>query len=325
MAKAGSERHPNIDALKERIARDPLSRAFLQLAEEYRRLGRFKEAIEVCLEGLSRHPTYHTARISLGRTYMEAGDLENARRAFSDVQELQPENHLGGKLLAEVQKKMGDLRGAAETYRAILEQYPNDREVEVLLRQVQGGSSTAPTTPSPATPPLPAPRAVAPAPPDRDPAPDFRVEDLGVAGFPAAGETGASGGPSLSPAAGVAAPVEEDGEDALQTNTLAELYLRQGLIDRAIEVYRGMLRVDPGHLKAARRLDELLTAGIDRRPVEAPGPVRSQDAAASEAPTAMTPPWTAAAPAPARDQRIVRLERWLEGIRTASSKEASTR
>ncbi|PYT10854.1 MAG: hypothetical protein DMF51_17235, partial [Acidobacteria bacterium] len=82
MAKAGSERQSTIESLKERIARDPLSRAFLQLAEEYRRDGRYKDAVEVCLEGLARHPTYHTARISLGRTYMEAGDLENARRAF---------------------------------------------------------------------------------------------------------------------------------------------------------------------------------------------------------------------------------------------------
>jgi len=358
MAKAGSERHPNIDSLKERIARDPLSRAFLQLAEEYRRLGRFKEAVEVCLEGLGRHPTYHTARISLGRTYMEAGDLANARRAFSDVLELQPENHLAGKLLAEVQKKTGDLTGAAETYRAILGQYPNDREVEALLRQVLGGS-TAPPAPSaaamppagsrvapampaaPAAPrsatPVPAVQAppaavvaprtpvsnsippMAPAPPARDPAPDFRVEDLGGAGFPVAGETVAPGGPLSAPALGAASFEEKDGEDALQTNTLAELYLRQGLVDRAIEVYRGMLRVDPGHLKAARRLNELLAAGVDRQ--AAPVVARVPD---ERPPATMTPPRTTAA-APARDQRIVRLERWLEGIRAVSSKEASTR
>src|SRR5467141_518208 len=109
MTKPATQRNPAIESLRERIARDPLSRAFLQLAEEYRKEGRYKEAVEVCLERLARHPTYHTARISLGRTYMEAGDLQNARRAFSDVLELQPENHLAGKLLAEVQKKTGDL------------------------------------------------------------------------------------------------------------------------------------------------------------------------------------------------------------------------
>src|SRR2546428_7137945 len=374
MGKAGSERQTIIESLKQRIARDPLSRAFLQLAEEYRREGRYKEAVEVCLEGLARHPTYHTARISLGRTYVEAGDLGNARRAFSDVLELQPENHLAGKLLAEVQKKMGNLAGAAETYRAILGQYPNDKEVESLLRQVLGGSSAPPPSPAAATPPASrvaptspvaprpaAPAAVAggprttiprnaarvgPAPRPGDPSPDFHAGDLDVAGFSVAGEmVAAPDDPSAQPDAGDAAPESGDGDDALQTNTLGELYLRQGLVDRAIEVYRGMLRVDPGNQKAARRLSELLAAGADRHPAapagrhapdDRPPPVPAPGAlptptSGGPGPAAMTRPLppsalsTAPPSAPARDQRIIRLERWLEGIRTAAVRESDPR
>ncbi|HYS77700.1 MAG TPA: tetratricopeptide repeat protein [Candidatus Dormibacteraeota bacterium] len=364
MAKAGSERQSTIESLKERIARDPLSRAFLQLAEEYRRDGRYKEAVEVCLEGLARHPTYHTARISLGRTYMEAGDLENARRAFSDVLELQPENHLAGKLLAEVQKKMGDVRGAARTYQAILGQYPHDKEVESLLRQVQGGpSATSPPAAAvgPPAPPAPAPPSSAPVtrtsvlvPPvnervgpalrQRDPAPEFRAEDLGGAGFAVAGEmVAAPGGPSPAPGNG-APEAEEADDDALQTNTLAELYLRQGLVDRAIEVYRGMLRVDPGNHKAARRLSELLstcgggpagaTAGghaTEGRhgPGPASGVVPAPASTVAEPAVTMQSmrPATAGAPQPAspRDRRVLRLERWLEGIRAAAAREAGPR
>src|SRR5881296_1700643 len=158
MAKPGSQRNPTIESLKDRIARDPFSRAFLQLAEEYRREGRFQEAIDVCLEGLGRHPTYHTARISLGKTYMEAGDMDNARRAFSEVLELQPENHMAAKLLAEIQTKAGDSTGAAATYLAILRYYPGDREVAALLRQAQGQRVEQGATPvetSPARVPLP--------------------------------------------------------------------------------------------------------------------------------------------------------------------------
>ncbi|MGH9797509.1 MAG: tetratricopeptide repeat protein, partial [Candidatus Polarisedimenticolia bacterium] len=130
MAKQSEKKNPLIESLKERMGRDPLSRAFLQLAEAYRKEGNYEEAVRVCLEGLERHPTYHTARISLGRTYLEAGNLEAAGRALSDVLELAPENHLAGKLLAEVQRKMGNPSGAAETYRTILRHYPGDREVE---------------------------------------------------------------------------------------------------------------------------------------------------------------------------------------------------
>jgi FimV-like protein len=91
MAKPTPKPTASIEALKQRIARDPLSRAFLQLAEEYRRSGQFEEAIRVCQEGLARHPAYHTARISLGRTYLESGDLENARKTLADVLELAPD------------------------------------------------------------------------------------------------------------------------------------------------------------------------------------------------------------------------------------------
>src|SRR5882762_1706099 len=147
MTKPATQRNPAIESLKDRIARDPLSRAFLQLAEEYRKEGRYQEAIDVCLDGLQRHPAYHTARISLGRTYLEAGDLENARRTFVEVLELQPENHLAAKLLAEIQKKMGDPAGAAATYRAILGYYPTDREVATLLDETlrQGAVSIPPS------------------------------------------------------------------------------------------------------------------------------------------------------------------------------------
>jgi tetratricopeptide (TPR) repeat protein len=282
MTRAGSQDSATIESLKGRISRDPLSRAFLQLAEEYRRLGRYQDAVQVCLDGLARHPTYHTARISLGRTYMEAGNLEAAGRALSEVLELAPENHLAGKLLAEVQRKIGDLTGAAETYRAILRYYPADREVAALLQDLQKVRPTAPKV--------------------LEPTLEYRSEDLPVAA-PKGDRR-----PAVTTAAPVretkpqAAPEEarppEDG-DAMQTNTLAELYLRQGLVDRAVEVYRAMLRVDPGNAKARRRLQELAPESV-----AAPAP----------------PPTT-----PSETQGIDRLERWLRSIKAGRGPEASPR
>jgi hypothetical protein len=43
----------------------------------------------------------------------------------------------------------------------------------------------------------------------------------------------------------------------LATSTLAELYYRQGLVDRATEVYRQLLGEEPGNEKARARLAEL--------------------------------------------------------------------
>ena len=360
MARPGSERQASIESLKERIARDPLSRAFLQLAEEYRKEGRYQEAVKVCLEGLERHPTYHTARISLGRTHMEAGNLVEAKRAFSEVLELQPENHLAGKLLAEVQKKTADRAGAAETYRTILRYYPGDREVESLLAEALGGPAAEPTpapartaaapiaaapptlpraAPAPAAPPtpprvapapaaafpmpsarsasVPAPPAPAPLAPARpaDPAVDFQAGDLDGAGESPAG-------PWRTPPPGV---FEDDdaglGDDALHTNTLAELYLRQGLVDKAIDVYRSMLRVDPDNQKAARRLADLVPGS----PPPA-GPAPAQPAPLIVKPVPATPPPHPAVPVPrVKDDRIDRLERWLDRMRAGGAREANPR
>ena len=55
---------PRIDELREKVARDPSSRVFLQLAEEYRKAGKFEEAVEVCQEGLKHHPNYTSARVT---------------------------------------------------------------------------------------------------------------------------------------------------------------------------------------------------------------------------------------------------------------------
>ncbi len=301
-----------IESLKERLAKDPLSRAFLQLAEEYRKLGRFDEATEVCLQGLQRHPAYLPARIALGRTYLEAGNLDLAHQTLADVHRTMPENHLAGKLLAEVQRRMGRPREAADTYRAMLRHSPGDREVEALLsdlqeppeprasRETNAVQEARPTAPPAASAALdPAldyrpgdidPTAGAgsvttgtgasarPVPERRaTPAPEPSVDDLPTArvrvepvSTPSGDQEKEAGGhpwpaSEASPAPGRGPEADEE-PDALQTNTLAELYLRQGLVQRALEVYRAMLRLDPANERLRRRLEELEPGGARPEP-----------------------------------------------------------
>ncbi|MGH9349389.1 MAG: tetratricopeptide repeat protein, partial [Vicinamibacterales bacterium] len=63
--------NPRIEELRGRVQKDPASIAFAQLAEEYRRAGDFEEAARVCRAGLERHPSYLSARVTLGRTLIE--------------------------------------------------------------------------------------------------------------------------------------------------------------------------------------------------------------------------------------------------------------
>jgi len=274
----------------ERMPKDP--RAFLQLAEQHRRNGRLKEAIAVCLEGLGRHPSLDAARITLGRAYLESDQPEIARGTLEEVFGRLPEHHLAGKLLAEAQQRLGDLAAAEATCRSLLGHYPRDREIEALLESVT--HRDAPAGPAAAGPAAGPALGSAAAPSAADPEPEYTPEDV---------ELKSTTGPTaVHPAMTAPAASRSPAGDALQTSTLADLYLRQGLVDRAIEVYRAMLRVDPGNQRARQRLAEIESGG-------APAAPAVMNAAAS----------TAASPNDARRQATARLEEWLDTIRRAST------
>ena len=96
-----------IDELRRRVEVDPTSIVFAALAEEYRRAGRFDEAIETCRAGLERHPAYLSARVTLGRALIEKGDLEEARTHLEQVVRQAPENLAAIRSLADLHHRRG--------------------------------------------------------------------------------------------------------------------------------------------------------------------------------------------------------------------------
>ena len=99
---------PRIEELKRRVQSDPASIAFAALAEEYRRAGRFDEAIETCTTGLVRHPSYLSAHVTLGRALIEVGRLPEARTELEYVLKLAPENLAAIRGLAEIHHRIGE-------------------------------------------------------------------------------------------------------------------------------------------------------------------------------------------------------------------------
>lgn len=86
---------------------DPASIAFAALAEEYRRQGRHEEAIQTCRAGLQRHPSYLSARVTLGRALIEVGDYEAAREELETVLRSAPENLAAIRGLALIHERLG--------------------------------------------------------------------------------------------------------------------------------------------------------------------------------------------------------------------------
>ena len=102
--------NPRIEELRRRIELDPASIAFAALAEEYRRGGFFDEAIATCEAGLKRHPSYLSARVTLGRALIEVGRHDEAREHLEFVVRAAPENLAAIRGLAEIHNRQRDIQ-----------------------------------------------------------------------------------------------------------------------------------------------------------------------------------------------------------------------
>jgi tetratricopeptide (TPR) repeat protein len=94
--------------LRRRVELDPMSIAFAALAEEYRRSGRPEEAVAVCRAGLTRHPAYLSARVTLGRALLDLQHLDAAEAELRQVLALAPENLAARRAMGELQQRRAE-------------------------------------------------------------------------------------------------------------------------------------------------------------------------------------------------------------------------
>src|SRR4051794_10916339 len=116
--------------LRRRVQEDPSSIAFAQLAEEYRRGGQLQEAVDVCRAGLTIHPGYLSARVTLGRALIELQQPEDAQVELERVLKSAAENLAAIRGLAEIHHRRGSLAEALAQYRAALALARNDPDLE---------------------------------------------------------------------------------------------------------------------------------------------------------------------------------------------------
>ena len=129
----------DIEKLKEKFEKDSNSKLFLPLAEEYRKEGMLDEAIEALQTGLEKHQAYTSARVLLGKIYLEKGMLPEARREFESVTASVPDNLFAHKKLAEIYRDTGEIDRAITTSKAILRLNPMDEETVNSLKALEAG------------------------------------------------------------------------------------------------------------------------------------------------------------------------------------------
>ncbi len=118
---------------EERLARDPASLAFAQLADLYRKAGRTRDAVALCRNGLTRYPHYTTARLILAKALVADGQLAPAQVELDAILEASPKDVQCHLLAAEIQRRLGHIDEAVRHLEAAVALDPSDRESQGLL------------------------------------------------------------------------------------------------------------------------------------------------------------------------------------------------
>ena len=121
------------------VAKDPSSALYLPIAERMREQGRVEEAIRLCEERRGRPGQGVGDRIVLGRCYLAAGRLAEARSQFESAAALDRENVVALKALAGILSHEGRHSQAADYYRAVCRIDPGDLESQSALHQITSG------------------------------------------------------------------------------------------------------------------------------------------------------------------------------------------
>lgn len=117
-----------IDRLATQLAKDPHSKAFLPLAEEYCKVGMWEEAVAVLEDGLKHYPGFITAMVVLGRAYDQLNQPTKARAVLEGATKLSPDNLRAHRILIKIYAAQGMKEEALKSCRVILAMNPRDEE-----------------------------------------------------------------------------------------------------------------------------------------------------------------------------------------------------
>ena len=128
---SGSKRTGNaleIDRLALALAKDPGSKVFIPLAEEYGKAGMWEEAVAVLEDGLKIYPGFITAMVALGRTYEQMNQPVKAKAILEESIKLSPDNLRAHRTLAKLYAAQGAKEAATRSCNVILSINPHDQE-----------------------------------------------------------------------------------------------------------------------------------------------------------------------------------------------------
>jgi tetratricopeptide (TPR) repeat protein len=182
--------NPKVEELRLRLKADPKSRLFFPLAEELRKVQQLGEAEQVLRHGLTVHPTYLSAWVSLGRICREQGKNDAAVESLTKALVLDPGNVVAARLLADAYLALGEKVEAIKKYKLVHALLPADQDLETVIRKLDEEINAVS---APFSAPAPAPQTAVE--PEEDLRPIATMETPFGDAFPSAEEPGRESAP----------------------------------------------------------------------------------------------------------------------------------
>jgi tetratricopeptide (TPR) repeat protein len=331
---------PEIVKLSERLAKDPTSKLFMPLAEEYIKAGMLEEAVMVLMDGLKTHPGFISAHVTLGKVYLEKGQIKEAKEQFETVIQASPDNLLAHRKLVKIYYDEGAVQQAVQSCRAVLSSNPKDEEMKKVMAELEARQSSAATAqksqpevfttkqtspeesahplvleeelkhaeepepkPEPKTESVVPPKSsdVLSSPPPQEEQnvaapPITRAEDEEKGRVVELKEEDASleeilnlveQGGNEKPAPELSSPQAPPkmAETELATESLAELYIKQGFYDKGVGIYQVLFSKDPENKALLQKLKDAISLSrtASKAPAE-PGTGKTERPASVEMP-----------------------------------------
>ena len=288
----------DIKNLEERLARDPDSFLFARLSDVYLKVNLIDDALHTARQGVAKFPAYVAGQRALAMACHAKCLTEECREALEAVTAALPEDAEAQKTLARLLVANGDHDAAKKVFRVMLDFYPEDEECREELNALE----------RPAHLPM------------EDVSVNVSVESVADL-YQSVQETCAEDDEIIdlteddiwldeAEATVLVAPAQHD---PLSTATLAELYVQQGFVSKALEIYRALRDEDPENSGTRSRIAEL--EAMEVAPAVDENILVTDESVISVAPLE---PFALPPDIPMRgraDEVISTLEGWLDTIR----------
>lgn len=209
---------------------NPKSKVFVKIAEEYRKCGLIEEAERVCEKGLSDNPNYLSGNMTLAKIYFDKGEYQKSLEQTKKVTTFQVDNLMAQNLLLDLYIKLGDKNNALKLCDVISFLDPKNEGILRKREEIKkGGLIQAEIFEE-----------------EKEEEPEeikAAVEE----------ELDLSDGQKEDNAE----EEEHVEEKEFTTNTVAELYIKQGFYEKGFNIYKELLDESPNEGKLISKVNEI--------------------------------------------------------------------